>query len=120
MKIMIKQILFIATLIILNTSVLYAEEKLATVLRGKIIAHNLSDVEVVIKESDGSILDMTDISAAGIFNLDLTIMDRPSLSEVRKLIVEVKNKSGTKKKFAVSQYMNVFDDTVLLKPIEFK
>lgn len=116
---MIKRILLITTLIILNTNILYAE-KLATVLRGKIITHNSSEIEVLIKESDGSILDMTDISASGIYNLDLTIMDKPSQSEVRRLIVEVKSKSGAKKKFSVSQYMNVFDDTVLLKPITLK
>ena len=46
-------------------------------------------------------------------------MDTPSLSEVKKLIVEVKDKSGTKKKFYVIKYLNIFGDTVLLKPITF-
>lgn len=114
-----KQILFIAALFILNINLLYAE-KLATILRGKIIANNLSNIEVIIKESDGIILDMTDISITGFYNLDLTIMDTPSQAEVRKLIVEVRNKSGDKKEVHVSQYLNVFDDTVLLKPIVLK
>lgn len=116
MTIMKKRILLLAALFIFNTNILYAEE-LATILKGKIIATNLSDIQVLLKESDGIILDMTDVSATGIFNLDLTIMDTPSLSEVKKLIVEVKNKSGAKKNFSVNQYMKNFDDTVILKPI---
>jgi len=114
-----KQILLITALFVLNMNLLYAE-KLATILRGKVISNNLSGIEVVIKESDGSILDMTDISTSGFYNLDLTIMDTPSQSEVKKLIVEVKNKSGASMQVRVNQYMNVFDDTVLLKPIILK
>ena len=110
------QILAIVTLITLSINTLYAEN-LATVLRGKIIASNLSEVQVVIKESDGSILDLTEISATGSYDLDLTIMDSPSEVEVNKLIVEVKNKFGQKKVVRVNKYMNVFADTVLLKPI---
>ena len=106
----------ILTLLALSTTILHAE-KLATVLRGKIIANNLSDIQVIIKESDGSILDITDISSAGIYSLDLTIMDTPSLAEVNKLIIEVKSKSGNKKFVRVSKYLSVFADTVLLKPI---
>lgn len=111
-----KQILALACLFTLSINILHAEN-LATVLRGKIVASNLSDIQVVIKESDGSILDITDISAAGIYNLDLTIMDTPSQTEVNKLVVEVKNKLGHKKIVQVSKYINVFADTVLLKPI---
>ena len=101
----------------LNINFLHAE-KLATVLRGKIIASNLSDIQVMIKESDGSILDMTDIhSITGDYNLDLTIMDSPSLAEVKKLIVEVKDKTGKKKNFKLNQYLVDFNDTVSLNPI---
>ena len=113
------KILVLTALITLSTN-LIAAEKLATVLRGKIISSNLSDIEVLIKERDGSILDMADLSSAGIYNLDLTIMDTPSQSEVNKLIVEVKNKSGKKKTFHVNKYINIFADTVMLKPIELK
>ncbi len=112
-----KRILLVAAFFVLNSTPLYAE-KLATVLRGKIIASNLSDIQVMIKESDGSILDMTDISTStGTYNLDLTIMDTPSLAEVKKLIVEVKNKSGKKRNYRVNQYMVDFNDTVSLNPI---
>lgn len=71
------QILAIIALITLSTTILHAE-KLATVLRGKIISSNLSDIQVMIKENDGSILDIADISATGTYHLDLTIMDTPS------------------------------------------
>ena len=113
------KILTIISLVAFSTSIVHAE-KLATVLRGKIIANNLSDIQVIIKESDGSILDMTDISTTGIYNLDLTIMDTPSHREVDKLIVEIKNKSGKKKIIRVKKYLTVFADTVLLKPILLK
>lgn len=114
-----KRTLLIAAIFVLNINFLYAE-KLATVLKGQIIANNLSGIEVFIKESDGSILDMTDISASGFYELDLTIMDTPSQSEVSKLIIEVKSKSGAKKEIQLNQYLNIFDDTVLLKPIVLK
>lgn len=114
-----KRALLIAAIFVLNINFLYAE-KLATVLKGQIVANNLSGIEVFIKESDGSILDMADISASGFYELDLTIMDTPSQSEVRKLIIEVKSKSGAKMEIHVNQYLNVFDDTVLLKPITLK
>lgn len=110
------QILAIIALITLSTTILHAE-KLATVLRGKIISSNLSDIQVTIKENDGSILDITDISAIGTYHLDLTIMDTPSQIEVNKLIVEVKNKTGNKKIVRVKKYISIFSDTVLLKPI---
>ena len=111
--------LLIAALYIININFIYSE-KLATVLKEQMIANNLSGIEVFIKESDGSILDMADISATGFYELDLTIMDTPSQSEVRKLIIEVKSKSGAKKEIHLNQYLNVFDDTVLLKPIILK
>ena len=93
-------------------------EKLATVLKGQIVGNNLEEIQVFVTESDGSILDMTNLTPAGIYELDLTIMDMPSHAEVKKLILEVKNKSG-KKKFPVKQYINIFADTVLLTPISF-
>lgn len=77
----------------------------------------MSDIQVMIKENDGSILDIADISTTGIYNLDLTIMDTPSQTEVNKLIIEVKNKSGNKKIVRVNEYITTFADTVLLKPI---
>ena len=114
-----KRILLIAALTLLTTHIVHAE-KLATVLRGKIIAANLSELEVMVKESDGSILDMTGVTPTGIFKLDISIMDMASLAEVRKLIVEVKDKSGTKKNYFVKKYMNDFNDTVKLEPIIFE
>ena len=113
-----KRILLITVLTILTANFAYAE-KLATVLRGKIIASNLSNLEVLVKESDGSILDMTDVNATGTFNLDISVMDISSLPEVIKLIVEVKDKSGMKKNFHVKKYMKDFNDTVMLEPIIF-
>ncbi len=111
-----KQIIFIITLFVLNTPVLYAE-KLASVLSGKIISRNLAGVEIIMKESDNSILDMTDTTPTGSYKLDLTIMDTPSRTEVDKLIIEIKSKTGIKKKVNVKDYMRIFDDTVLLNPI---
>jgi hypothetical protein len=73
----------------------------------------------VVTESDGSILDMTSISTTGVYNLDLTIMDTPSLSEVKKLIIEVKNNSGSKVKYLVKQYLKVSGDSILVKPFIF-
>lgn len=110
------KLLMLISFLLLATNIV-AAEKLATVLRGKIIANNLSGIVVLIKERDGSILDMTDISKQGIYQLDLTIMDTPTQKEVNKLIVEVKNKDGRKKTFSLHRYLNVFSDTVLLHPI---
>lgn len=112
-------ILVIAIPFMLTLNTVHAE-KLATVLSGKIVTNNPASIQVLITESDGSILDMTDLSVSGMYQLDLTIMDTPSQSEVKKLIVEVKNKTGAKRKFRVKNYLNVFDDTVLLRPIIFK
>jgi hypothetical protein len=108
----------IAIPFMLTMNTVYAE-KLATVLQGKVITNNPANIQVLITESDGSILDMTNVSATGMYKLDLTIMDTPSHSEVKKLIVEVKNKTGAKRKFAVKKYLNTFDDIVLLRPIIF-
>jgi len=110
--------LLIAIPFMLTMNTVYAE-KLAIELKGKIVTNDPANIQVLITESDGSILDMTNISAAGVYKLDLTIMDTPSHSEVKKLIVEVKNKTGAKRKFLVKKYLNVFDDVVLLKPIIF-
>lgn len=114
-----KHISAIILLFAFSMNILHAEQ-LASILRGKIIASNLSTIQVILKESDGSILDLTDLSATGEFDLDLTIMDMPSLAQVKKLIIEVKNKSGHSKHVYVSQYLNVFADTVILKPIYLK
>ncbi|MCW9032144.1 MAG: hypothetical protein OQK58_11700, partial [Gammaproteobacteria bacterium] len=77
-------------------------------------------IVVMVKESDGSILDMTNVSSTGTFNLDLTIMDTPSLTEIEKLVVEVKDKSGAKKNFLVKEYISNFNNIVLLEPIILK
>jgi len=100
----------------LSANVVYAE-KLATTLKGQVVANNPAGLRVMVMESDGSILDMTDTSAEGVYKLDLTVMDTPSQDEVKKLIVEVRDKSGTKKKIPVAKYLNIFDETVLLRPI---
>lgn len=109
-------ILSIVTLFIFSANIVYAE-KLATVLKGQVVANNPAGLRVMVMESDGSILDMTDTSAEGVYKLDLTVMDTPSQDEVKKLIVEVRDKSGTKKKIPVAKYLNIFDETVLLRPI---
>ena len=113
-----KWIFLLAIPFMFTTNTAYAE-KLASVLEGKIMSKNLSEIQVLVTESDGSILDMTNLSATGVFKLDLTIMDEPSQSEVHKLILEVKNKAGKKKKYQVKHYIKVFNDTVLLRPISF-
>lgn len=113
-----KWFILIVMPLILTLNTAYAEQ-LATILKGQVVSNNLVEIQVLVTESDGSILDMTNLSAAGIYELDLTIMDMPSYSEIKKLIVEVKDKSGNKKKFPVKQYINIFDDTVLLTPIKF-
>lgn len=111
--------ILLITLLTLTSHLVHAEN-LATVLRGKIISNNLSGMQIIMKESDGSILDMSDISKNGNYNLDLTIMDTPSLTEVDKLTIEVKDISGKIKVFHVNEYMSVFADTVYLKPITIK
>ena len=108
--------LSIVTLLLLAANAVYAE-KLASTMKGQIVANNPAGLRVMVTESDGSILDITDTSAAGVYQLDLTVMDTPSQDEVKKLIVEVRDKSGTSKKFPVVRYLNIFDDTVLLRPI---
>ena len=118
-KIIMKKWIFLLTIpFILTTNTAYAE-KLASILEGKVMCQNISEIQVLVTENDGSILDMTNLSAAGVYKLDLTIMDTPSQSEVNKLILEVKNKAGTKTKYQVKQYLKVFDDTVLLRPVVF-
>ena len=114
----IKGITLSITLTLLCISNVYAE-KLATQLRGKIIASNLSNVEILIKESDGSILDMTSVAANGTYKLDISVMDEPSLSHVKKLIMEVKNKAGNKKTYYIEEYITDFNETVVLNPIVF-
>ena len=66
---------------------------------------------------DGSILDMADTNKSGIFKLDLSVMDTPSQEEVMKLNLQIRGKSGINKNIQVSRYVNIFDDTVLLRPI---
>lgn len=119
MYIMKNRILLITAFFILSVNCLHAE-KLATLLTGKIITNNSAAIQVLLKESDGIILDMSDLSATGVYKLDLTIMDTPSRSEVEKLILEVKNKPNLKKIFYIKQYLKIFEDTVLLKPIILK
>ena len=109
-------ILSIVTLFILSANIVYAE-KLATTLKGQIVANNPAGLRVMVMESDDSILDMTETSAEGVYKLDLTVMDTSSQDEVKKLVVEVRDKSGKRKKFPVARYLNIFDDTVLLRPI---
>lgn len=114
-----KWILVIAIPLLLMTNSAFAE-KLATVLKGQIIGSIPADLQVFITESDGSILDMTSVSKAGTYSLDLTIMDLPSSPEVNKLILELKSKSSKKQKYFVKNHLKSFDDTVIVKPIAFK
>lgn len=97
----------------------FAAEKLYSTLRGKIVTNNTKDIQVLVTESDGSILDMTNISSSGEYSLDLTIMDTPSLVEVNKLFVEVKSTNGSKRKYPIRKQINVSGDTVLIKPLIF-
>ena len=109
-------ILSILTLLLFATNGAHAE-KLATKMKGQIVADNPAGLRVMVTESDGSILDITDATAAGLYQLDLTVMDTPSQAEVKKLFIVVRDKSGIIKKVAVESYLNIFDDTVILRPI---
>jgi hypothetical protein len=92
-------------------------EPLATVMKGQVVANNPEGLRVIVTEKDGSILDMVDTTKTGVFKLDLTIMDTPSESEVMKLKLQIRGKSGVQKNIPVAKYLNVFSDTVLLRPI---
>lgn len=109
-------IVLIVSLLLFATNGVYAE-KLATKMKGQIVADNPAGLRVMVTESDGSILDMTDTTATGLYQLDLTVMDTPSQPEVKKLIVVVRDKSGVRKKVGVAKYLNIFDDMVILRPI---
>lgn len=114
-----KNLTLIVTLSLVLITNLFAADKLFSILKGKIVTNHTNDIQVVITESDGSILDMTSISKNGEYKLDLTIMDTPSLVEVKKLFVEVKNAKGKKRKYPIRQRINVSGDTILLKPLIF-
>ena len=113
---MYRWFLSIVTFLIITTNVSFAET-LASVMKGQVVANNPEGVRVVVTESDGSILDIVDTNKAGVFKLDLSVMDTPSQSEVMKLNLQVRGSSGEKKTVSVSRYVNVFADTVLLRPI---
>lgn len=95
-------------------------EPLATVMKGQIVATTPEKLRVMIAEKDGSILDIAEPNRGGVFKLDLTIMDTPSLSEVMELDLQIRDKSGLRKKVPVAKYLNIFGDTVLLRPIQLK
>lgn len=95
----------------------FAAEPLATVMKGQVVAHNPEGLRVVVAEKDGSILDIVETNKDGVFRLDLTVMDTPSEVEVMKLNLQVRGKSGAQKSISVAKYLNIFSDTVLLRPI---
>lgn len=111
--------LSIVTFLLISINVSVAEP-LASIMKGQVLASNAEGLRVVVTESDGSILDIVDTNKAGVFKLDLSVMDTPSESEVMKLNLQVRGKSGVKKTIPVARYVNVFSDTVLLRPISLK
>ncbi|MEJ2140956.1 MAG: hypothetical protein P8Y24_01130 [Gammaproteobacteria bacterium] len=113
---MCRWILSIVTFLVISTNVSVAET-LASVMKGQVVANNPEGVRVVVTEKDGSILDIVDTNKSGVFKLDLSVMDTPSEPNVLKLNLQVRGKSGIKKTVPVASYMNVFSDTVLLRPI---
>ena len=114
-----RKYILLITLSFMLTSNAFCGEKLFTLLRGKIVTNQPNNIQVVLTESDGSILDIAGISTDGVYKLDLTIMDTPSLSEVKKLSIEVKNNSGSKIKYPVKEYLEVSGDIILVKPFIF-
>lgn len=108
--------LSIIAFLVLTTNV-FAAEPLASVLKGQVVANNPEGLRVVVTEKDGSILDMGETNKDGVFKLDLTVMDTPSEAEVMKLNLKVRGKSGAQKSISVAKYLNIFSDTVLLRPI---
>ena len=111
-----RYLLSISVFLLLTTNV-FAAEPLASVLKGQVIAKNPEGLRVVVAEKDGSILDMVETNKDGVFKLDLTVMDTPSETEVMKLNLKVRGKSGAQKSISVANYLNIFSDTVLLRPI---
>ena len=111
-----RYLLSIIAFLTLTTNV-FAAEPLASVLKGQVVANNPKGLRVIITEKDGSILDMTDTNNEGVFKLDLSVMDTPSESEVMKLYLQVRGKKGVKKEIPIANYLNIFSDTVLLRPI---
>lgn len=92
-------------------------EPLASIMKGQVVTSHPEGVRVIVAEKDGSILDIVETNKAGVFKLDLTVMDTPSESEIMKLNLQVRGKSGVKKNIPVASHVNIFSDTVLLRPI---
>ncbi|MGD8483459.1 MAG: hypothetical protein PVJ63_09100 [Thioalkalispiraceae bacterium] len=109
-------ILSFTTLLILSTQAGYAEQ-LAKTLKGQVVTDDPVGLRVMITDQEGTLLDLTDTGALGVYKLDLTVMDTPSKAQVSKLFVVVRDKSGNSKKVPVADYLNIFDETVLLRPI---
>ena len=93
--------------------------EIASKLKGQIVANSPVGLQVLMKNSEGVILDLTDTTAGGVYILDLSIMDLANRENVSKLFIEVKDKKGKAIKVAVAEYLNIFDKMVLLKPIVF-
>ena len=113
---MFKHILAVVTFLVFTTNISVAET-LASVMKGQVVAHNPEGLRIMVAENDGSILDIVETGKSGVFKLDLSVMDTPSQSEVMKLNLQIRGKSGEKKVIPVSRYVNIFADTVLLRPI---
>lgn len=113
---MYRWFLSIVTFLLLTTNVSVAEP-LASVMKGQVVADNPEGIRVLITDKDGSILDIVDTNKMGVFKLDLTVMDTPSQSNIMDLKLQLRGKSGVKKTVPVAGYVNIFSDTVLLKPI---
>ncbi len=114
-----KRWIFLLVLPFLFISAAYSIEKQASILHGRIVTSDPTAIEVFILDNDGSILDLGSLTKDGTFKLDLSVMDEPVKAEVYKLTLEVKKKTGSKRRFPLKPYIKKFDDTVELKPIIF-
>lgn len=92
-------------------------EALASKLKGQVVADNPVGLRVFLKDSENVILDMTDTGEGGVYLLDLTVMDNPTQSELQKLYLEVRQKNGKITRAAIRDFLNVFDQTSLMRPV---
>ena len=114
-----KRWIFLLLLPFLLIHAVYGIEKQASILQGRVVTSDPANIEVFILDKDGSILDLGSLTKDGTFKLDLSVMDEPIEAEVDQLTLEIKKKTGSKRRFPLKPYIKKFDETVELKPIIF-
>jgi hypothetical protein len=108
----------------MDKAILVVQAPAAEEMKGRVVTSTggagLAGVTVMLLDSDGAILDVTETSPDGKYVLDLGVLDEATPESVGSLYLEITIRKNSPVRIRVADILRSFSRTVQLREVTFK